>query len=109
MAPSAVSTITDYANANVESNPGQLIRARGSSYSSGYDGPAVSKAIVADALKQRVEGVNGDTCEAGEEDTFFVADLGQVYRQHLRWKMNLKRVKPHYGTCQFPIDYDELI
>jgi ornithine decarboxylase len=33
----------------------------------------------------------------GEEDAFFVADLGEVYRQHLRWKKNLGRVKPHYG------------
>jgi ornithine decarboxylase len=26
-----------------------------------------------------------------------VADLGDVYRQHLRWKLNLPRVKPFYG------------
>jgi hypothetical protein len=29
-----------------------------------------------------------------------VADLGEVYRQHLRWKRNLPRIKPFYGkTC----------
>jgi ornithine decarboxylase len=26
-----------------------------------------------------------------------VADLGEVYRQHLRWKLNLPRVRPFYG------------
>jgi hypothetical protein len=30
-----------------------------------------------------------------------VADLGEVYRQHLRWKRNLPRVKPFYGKT-FP-------
>jgi ornithine decarboxylase len=53
--------------------------------------------IIGGALRARVEAVDGDTCEAGEEDAFFVADLGDVYRQHLRWKMNLARVKPHFG------------
>jgi ornithine decarboxylase len=54
--------------------------------------------LIRQALKQRVDTVNSDTCEAGEEDAFFVADLGQVYRQHMRWKLHLPRVKPHYGT-----------
>ena len=59
-----------------------------------------AKQIVHDALKKRVNTINTDACEAGEEDAFFVADMGEVYRQHLRWKMNLKRVKPHYGEWQ---------
>jgi ornithine decarboxylase len=57
-----------------------------------------AKQLIAQALKQRVEAIDPETCEAGEEDAFFVADLGEVYRQHLRWKLNLARVKPHYGT-----------
>lgn len=61
-------------------------------------GPRGIKDIVQEALKQRVETVNPDVCLAGEEDAFFVADMGHVYRQHMRWKKNLKRVKPHYGT-----------
>ncbi|OCK82456.1 ornithine decarboxylase [Lepidopterella palustris CBS 459.81] len=54
--------------------------------------------LIGDALKARVEAVDQDTCAAGEEDAFFVADLGEVYRQHLRWKKNLGRVKPHYAV-----------
>lgn len=60
-------------------------------------GPRVAQKMIADALEERVQAIDGDTCEAGEEDAFFVADMGEVYRQHLRWKSNLARVKPHYG------------
>ncbi len=56
-----------------------------------------SKKLIGQALKKRVENIDHDICEPGEEDTFFVGDLGEVYRQHMRWKMNLPRVKPFYG------------
>ena len=56
-----------------------------------------AKQLIGDALKNRVESIDQDTCGVGEEDAFFVADLGEVYRQHIRWKKNLGRVKPHYG------------
>jgi ornithine decarboxylase len=58
----------------------------------------LSKHIVGEALKDRIDGIDHDNCEAGDEDAFFVADLGEVYRQHLRWKMSLGRVIPHYGA-----------
>ena len=35
-----------------------------------------------------------------QEESFFVADMGDVYRQFIRWTRNLKRVKPYYGTKQ---------
>ena len=56
-----------------------------------------SKDLVLDVMKTQATRINGDTCEAGEEDAFYVADLGEVYRQHLRWKLSLPRVKPFYG------------
>ena len=61
------------------------------------DGVCNIDGLVKIALKERIKEIDTDACEAGEEDAFFVADMGEVYRQHLRWKMNLKRVKPHYG------------
>jgi hypothetical protein len=70
------STINCYAEQNGANNPKQLIGA---------------------ALKERVGNIDHDSCEPGDEDTFFVADLGEVYRQHMRWKSNLPRVKPFYG------------
>ncbi|KAI5461629.1 pyridoxal-dependent decarboxylase [Mariannaea sp. PMI_226] len=56
------------------------------------------KQLIGDALHQRVEAIDHEMCEPGEEDTFFVADLGEVYRQHLRWKKNLPRVRPFYAV-----------
>lgn len=55
------------------------------------------KQLIGNALKERVQNIDHDVCEPGDEDTFFVADLGEVYRQHMRWKLNLPRVKPFYG------------
>lgn len=62
------------------------------------NGAEAGRVLAQDTLKQRVGSIDTDACEAGQEDPFFVADMGEVYRQHLRWKMKLKRVKPHYGT-----------
>ena len=56
-----------------------------------------SEGAVLDVLKKQVEKINVDSCQPGEEDAFYVADLGEVYRQHLRWKTKLARVKPFYG------------
>lgn len=33
-----------------------------------------------------------------QENAFFVADLGEVYRQHLRWKSLLPRIEPFFGN-----------
>ena len=63
----------------------------------GHYGSTSSEELVKKTLKDRIATIDTEICEAGEEDAFFAVDLGEVYRQHLRWKMNLKRVKPHYG------------
>ena len=68
---------------------------------SARDGPTdknVSGKLVMDALHKRIQQIDHDTCEAGDEDAFFVADLGEVYRHHMQWKTHLKRVEPHYGN-----------
>ena len=45
--------------------------------------------------------INASRLAAGNvpdaEKAFFVADLGEVYRQHLRWKLSLPEVQPFYG------------
>lgn len=73
-----------------------------SDYESGveecYNGVKVGKEMIGAALQKHIRGVNPHECEDGEEDAFFVADLGDVYRQHMRWKKNLKRVTPHYAV-----------
>ncbi|KAL8937167.1 MAG: hypothetical protein Q9216_004565 [Gyalolechia sp. 2 TL-2023] len=91
MAPSAL-TVTNEAYANFHLDRDLIITHKVS------DGVKQGKALVQDALKHRIEEVDTDGCSPGDEDAFFVADVGEVYRQHLRWKMNLKRVKPHYAV-----------
>ncbi|GAQ03705.1 ornithine decarboxylase [Aspergillus lentulus] len=36
------------------------------------------------------------------DEPFFVADLGQVIRQHRRWRVNLPDVHPFFGVCPPP-------
>jgi ornithine decarboxylase len=94
MATSAVTTIQDYQFALKDSLQSIGYQTLGSVEKHGV---SLSKKLIGEALQKRVEAVDHDTCSVGDEDAFFVADLGEVYRQHLRWKKNLARVKPHYG------------
>lgn len=97
MAPSAT-TVTQLPTTvtHLPSPAKQVTRDYGGDTS--FDGRVAPAALVGQALKQRVESIDFESCTAGEEDAFFVADLGEVYRQHLRWKMNLKRVRPFYAV-----------
>ncbi|KAK3712590.1 Ornithine decarboxylase [Vermiconidia calcicola] len=73
-----------------------------SDYESGgedsYNGTKTAKEMIGAALQKHIQGVNPHECEDGAEDAFFVADLGEVYRQHMRWKKHLGRVTPHYAV-----------
>lgn len=59
---------------------------------------STGKELVKRVLEKHIAQVNTDTCEADEENAFYVADLGEVYRQHMRWKTNLPRIKPFYAV-----------
>lgn len=65
-----------------------------------FQSKLASKDLIFEILKKRVSSIDVDRCGAGEEDAFYVADMGEIYRQHLRWKMNLGRVKPFYGRSR---------
>lgn len=67
-----------------------------------YATAKASKAMIGAALQKRVQAIDSDTCEAGEEDTFFVADMGEVYRQHQRWTKHLPRITPHFAVKCMP-------
>ncbi|SMQ52190.1 unnamed protein product [Zymoseptoria tritici ST99CH_1A5] len=62
------------------------------------DGQKSAKGLIGAALQKHIDNVDPHECEAGAEDAFFVADLGEVYRQHMRWKKHLPRVTPHYAV-----------
>ncbi|KAH6673179.1 putative ornithine decarboxylase [Halenospora varia] len=94
MSPSAIETIaTTQSLTSLES----YFENAKSSYIE-LNGANTPKQLIGNALKEKVQNIDHDACEAGDEDTFFVADLGEVYRQHMRWKLNLPRVKPFYAV-----------
>lgn len=92
MAPSSTTITQQYASIDINEKSlrvNSTINNHGKEY---------GRTLTKDMLKGRIEAIDTDTCAAGDEDAFFVADMGEVYRQHLRWKLNLKRVKPHYAV-----------
>ncbi|SNX82421.1 probable ornithine decarboxylase [Melanopsichium pennsylvanicum] len=56
-------------------------------------------------LKRVLEDIDIHGCEANGENAFFVADLSQVYRQHLRWMRALPRIVPFYAVKCNPDPY----
>ncbi|KAF2749938.1 ornithine decarboxylase [Sporormia fimetaria CBS 119925] len=93
MAPSVLAPTEEYTLANT------ALKCIGQAIGTQVDhGAGQAKQLIGEALKARVEAIDHDVCGVGDEDAFFVADLGEVYRQHLRWKKNLARVKPHYAV-----------
>ncbi len=95
MAPSATTITQQYASIDISERSLRI------NNTTNNHGKEYGKTLTKDVLKERIEAIDTDTCAAGDEDAFFVADMGEVYRQHIRWKMNLKRVKPHYGVFSF--------
>lgn len=56
-------------------------------------------------FERALELIDVDECEANGENAFFVADLSEVYRQHLRWMRELPRVVPFYAVKCNPDPY----
>lgn len=54
--------------------------------------------LIFQALKQRIESINEDTCEPGDENSFFVCDLGELQKLYLNWKKELPKVQPFYAV-----------
>jgi len=64
------------------------------------DMPPISILTVEEILKSHLLSLDLDNCETETDNAFFVADLGEIYRQHFRWKTNLPRVEPFYGKLR---------
>ena len=60
---------------------------------------------VSEQLRKVLTQINLDECAANGENAFFVADLAEVYRQHLRWMRELPRVVPFYAVKCNPDPY----
>lgn len=61
-------------------------------------GPEFSKKLIGEALATHISNIDHEVCEAGEEDSFFVVDLGEVYRSYMKWKETLPNVHAYYAV-----------
>lgn len=52
---------------------------------------------VSEVFQQRLESITNQKWESDQENAFFVGDLGEVVRQHIRWKSLLPRIEPFYA------------
>ncbi|KAF9088608.1 hypothetical protein BGX27_002661 [Mortierella sp. AM989] len=59
------------------------------------DSPKVHGLPVLDVFKNHL---NSAEFGKGDGNAFFVADLGEIYRQHVRWMTNLPRIEPFYAV-----------
>jgi ornithine decarboxylase len=55
--------------------------------------------LVEKTIRGRIE-IDQHAADSGYEGdrAFFVVDLGEVYKQHRRWKTELPQVQPYYGS-----------
>lgn len=54
--------------------------------------------MIFDTLKEKTEAINHETCEPGDENSFFVCDLGEITRLRKLWSELLPRVTPFYAV-----------
>ncbi|KAI8148182.1 pyridoxal-dependent decarboxylase [Fennellomyces sp. T-0311] len=66
------------------------------------DLPPIHKLPVQQVIQQKLEAINALKWESDQENAFFVADLGEVYRQHLRWQSLLPRIEPFFAIKSNP-------
>lgn len=48
-------------------------------------------------IKDKLALMVQEKMDPDQGSAFFVGDLGEVYRQHLRWKAHLPRIEPFFG------------
>ncbi|KAF9288316.1 hypothetical protein BGZ68_000445 [Mortierella alpina] len=59
--------------------------------------PDVHALPVSQMLQNRLASFDPDSEDFEAENAFYVADLGEVYRQHKRWKALLPRIEPFFA------------
>ncbi|KAI9258073.1 pyridoxal-dependent decarboxylase [Phascolomyces articulosus] len=66
------------------------------------DLPVIHNSPVQQVIEQKIESISTLKWESDQENAFFVADIGEVYRQHLRWKSLLPRIEPFFAIKSNP-------
>ena len=107
------STIESVRKLSVSVNKAAVLRASvvaeiSSSSSSSKD--QLARELINRALVNHISGIDHEECEAGDEDSFFVCDLGEVYRSFGVWQQKLPQVQPHYAVkCNTNLEVIKLL
>lgn len=73
-------------------------------------GASDSRSLINEALINRTSDIDHESCDAGEEDSFFVCDLGEVSRSLDLWKQKLPQVQPFYAVkCNTNLEIIKLL
>ncbi|KAG0267066.1 hypothetical protein BG011_009138 [Mortierella polycephala] len=59
--------------------------------------PLIHTLPIEHMLQAHLDTLDPESEDAEAENAFYVADLGEVYRQHLRWKALLPRIEPFFA------------
>ncbi|KAI8087831.1 pyridoxal-dependent decarboxylase [Gilbertella persicaria] len=57
---------------------------------------------VREVIQAKLDSISNQKWETDQENAFFVGDLGEVFRQHLRWKALLPRIEPFFAVKSNP-------
>lgn len=69
-----------------------------------------STALIGKAMTSHIAHINHDDCDAGDEDSFFVCDLGEVINSYNLWKELLPQITPHYAVkCNTNVEVIRLL
>ncbi|RUS24726.1 pyridoxal-dependent decarboxylase [Jimgerdemannia flammicorona] len=79
-------------------NPAKLIHKVPAPLQDNLDFPSISNLPVREIIRDRLVSIDTEEPEADEENAFFVADLGEIYRQQQRWVRLLPRIEPFFAV-----------
>lgn len=54
--------------------------------------------IINQQLINHINNINNETCLPGEENSFFIGDLGELNNLFKNWKLQLPRIQPFYAV-----------
>jgi ornithine decarboxylase len=66
---------------------------------------AVQDKPVKEVVAEIVSSKLSQTGDADQENSFYVCDIGDIFRQYLRWKSLLPRIEPFFGTIMFNFSF----
>lgn len=70
-------------------------------HATGYRNPSPDE-LVDLAIESHIARIAKRSVVGGDE-SFFIADLGQILRQHRRWTQHMPAVRPYYGILPHSI------